>query len=100
MKEEKSDKEKVHTQEPQQQSASIAVRRQRRDIHKPARFTDMVAYALAVVDDFPCTYPKAILSLESSNWTGAMEDEMQSLKKNKTWKLAQLPKGKKAIGCK
>jgi len=25
---------------------------------------------------------------------------MQSLKKNKTWKLAQLPKGKKAIGCK
>ena len=29
-----------------------------------------------------------------------MEEEMQSLKKNKTWKLAQLPKSKKAIGCK
>ena len=29
-----------------------------------------------------------------------MEEEMQSLKKNKTWKLTQLPKGRKAIGCK
>ena len=29
-----------------------------------------------------------------------MEEEMQYLKKNKTWKLVQLPKGKKTIGCK
>ena len=97
----KSQKRKeVPTQEPQQQIASIAVRRQRRDIQKPACFMDMVAYALPVVDDVPSTYPKVILSSESGNWTGAMEEEMQSLKKNKTWKLAQLPKGKKAIGCK
>jgi len=60
----------------------------------------MVAYALPVVDDIPSTYPEAILSSKSGNWAGAMEEEMQSLKKNKTWKLAQLPKGKKAIGCK
>jgi len=59
-------------------------------IHKPARFMDMVAYALPVVGDIPSTYPEAILSSESGNWAGAMEEEMQS----------QLPKGKKAIGCK
>ncbi|KAM1402838.1 hypothetical protein ACFX2I_011521 [Malus domestica] len=29
-----------------------------------------------------------------------MGDEMNSLLKNKTWELAKLPKGKKAIGCK
>ncbi|KAM0977924.1 hypothetical protein ACFX13_014221 [Malus domestica] len=29
-----------------------------------------------------------------------MDEEMKSLHKNKTWKLVQLPKGKKAIGCK
>ena len=29
-----------------------------------------------------------------------MEEEMPSLHKNKTWKLTQLPKGRKAIGCK
>ena len=68
MTEEESDKEEVPTQEPQQQSTPIAVRRQRRDIHKPARFMDMVAYALPVVDDIPSTYPKAIMSSESGNW--------------------------------
>ena len=100
MAEEESDEEVVPTQESQQQSAPIAIRRQRRDIQKSARFMDMVAYALPVVGDIPSTYPKAILSSESGNWAGAMEEEMESLKKNKTWKLTQLPKGKKAIGCK
>lgn len=99
--EEESDEEEVPTQEPQQQSEPIATRRQKRDIRKPARFTDMVAYALPVVDDdIPSTYTEAILSPERGSWAGAMEEEMQSLEKNKTWKLTQLPKGKKAIGCK
>ena len=31
---------------------------------------------------------------------GAMEEEMQSLHKNKIWELVELPKGKRAIGCK
>ena len=29
-----------------------------------------------------------------------MEEEMQSIQKNQTWKLASLPKGKKTIECK
>ena len=29
-----------------------------------------------------------------------MDEEMNSLRKNQTWNLVQLPKGKKAIGCK
>ncbi|KAE8732040.1 F-box/kelch-repeat protein [Hibiscus syriacus] len=66
-----------------------------------ARFVDMVAYALPVVDDdIPITYQEAIQSLESDKWKSAMDEEMQSLQKNDTWKLAQLPKGKRAIGCK
>ena len=31
---------------------------------------------------------------------GAMEEEMQSLHKNQTWELVELPKGNRAIGCK
>ena len=31
---------------------------------------------------------------------GAMEEEIQSLHKNQTWELVELPKGKRAIGCK
>ncbi|KAG6385148.1 hypothetical protein SASPL_153976 [Salvia splendens] len=49
--EEESDDEEVPPQEPSQQSEPIAVRRTRRENKKPARFTDMVAYALPIVDD-------------------------------------------------
>lgn len=28
-----------------------------------------------------------------------MEEEMRALKRNKTWKLVDLPKGKKLVGC-
>ncbi|KAG6428742.1 hypothetical protein SASPL_112999 [Salvia splendens] len=52
--EEESDDEEVPPQEPSQQSEPIAVRRTRRENKKPARFADMVAYALPVVDDVPC----------------------------------------------
>src|ERR1044072_2575949 len=31
---------------------------------------------------------------------GAMQEEMESLKKNETWDLVPLPKGKRTIGCK
>ena len=60
MAEEESDEEEVSTQEPQQQQESIAVNRPRREIQKPARFVDMVAYALPVVDDVPSTFLEAV----------------------------------------
>ncbi|KAH9680676.1 hypothetical protein KPL71_026642 [Citrus sinensis] len=55
-----NDDEEVLTQEPSQQQDSIAYRRPRREIHRPARFVDMVAYALPIVDDdVPSTYREA-----------------------------------------
>ncbi|KAG8479822.1 hypothetical protein CXB51_029312 [Gossypium anomalum] len=93
--------EEVLTQEPLSTPEPVAVARPRREIRRPARFTDMVAYALPIVDDdIPVTYQEAMQSLESDKWKSAMDEEMQSLRKNNTWELAQLPKGKKAIGCK
>ncbi|KAG8479623.1 hypothetical protein CXB51_029456 [Gossypium anomalum] len=66
--------EEVPTEEPLQQQDSIAYRRPRREIRKPARFDDIVAYALPITDnDVSFTYTEAI-----SNPDG----------------------GKKAIGCK
>ena len=35
-----------------------------------------------------------------ARWMDAMEEEMQSLHKNQTWELVELPKGKRAMGCK
>ncbi|KAE8707872.1 hypothetical protein F3Y22_tig00110372pilonHSYRG00231 [Hibiscus syriacus] len=98
---EESEDEEVQTQEPLETPETLAVTRPRREIRRPARFVDMVAYALPVVDDdIPITYQEAIQSLESDKWKSAMDEEMQSLQKNDTWKLAQLLKGKRAIGCK
>ncbi|KAG8502451.1 hypothetical protein CXB51_000402 [Gossypium anomalum] len=93
--------EEVLTQEPLSTPEPVAVARPWREIRKPARFTDMVAYALPVADDdIPVTYQEVMQSLESDKWKSAMDEEMQSLRKNNTWELAQLPKGKRAIGCK
>ena len=33
-------------------------------------------------------------------WCNAMMEELEALKKNKTWELTYLPKGKNAVGCK
>ena len=37
---------------------------------------------------------------EKGTWMGVMEEEMQSLHKNQTWELMELPKGNRAIGYK
>ncbi|KAG8503986.1 hypothetical protein CXB51_002302 [Gossypium anomalum] len=49
--------EEVLTQEPLSTPEPVTVARPRREIRRPARFTNMVAYALPVVDDdIPITY--------------------------------------------
>ena len=94
--------EEVSNEEPQQQhDLPIAISRPRRETRKPARFEDMVAYAFPVVEEgIPQTFLEANSSPDKEKWKKAMDEEMQSLVKNHTWKLARLPKGKKAIGCK
>ncbi|KAE8696421.1 GDSL esterase/lipase APG [Hibiscus syriacus] len=92
---EESKDEEVQTQEPLETPELLAVTRPRREIRRPARFVDMVAYALPVVDDdIPITYQEAIQILESDKWKSVMDEEMQSLQKNNTWKLTQLSKAK------
>nr|GEX02178.1 hypothetical protein [Tanacetum cinerariifolium] len=61
---------------------------------KPLRFQDesnMVAYAFAAAKEEdthePLTYQKAVACEDSSKWKAAMKEEMDSLRKNKTWEL-------------
>ena len=61
----------------------------------------MVAYAFPVVEEgIPQTFLEANSSPDKEKWKKSMDEEMQSLVKNHTWKLARLPKGKKEIDCK
>ena len=94
--------EEVSNEEPQQQhDLPIVISRPRREIRTPARFEDMVAYAFPVVEEgIPQTFLEANSSPNKEKWKKTLDEEMQSIVKNHTWKLARLPKGKKAIGCK
>lgn len=53
--------------------------------------------ALLTESDEPTCYTEAAIHQE---WVEAMDREMQSIEKNKTWELAKLPVGKKPIGLK
>ncbi|KAL0303205.1 UNVERIFIED_CONTAM: Retrovirus-related Pol polyprotein from transposon TNT 1-94 [Sesamum radiatum] len=84
------------------QTYNLARDRQRRtNVKPPSRlgYEDMVSFALLVSGDEPTTFHGAITSQEKKEWMGAMVEE-ESLRKNYTWEPVQLPKGKKAIGCK
>ncbi|KAG8488518.1 hypothetical protein CXB51_016434 [Gossypium anomalum] len=79
---------------------SIAKNRIRREIKPPKKYVeaDLVAYALNVAEDIdanqePSNYSEAISCEDSEKWMFAMQEEMESLHKNKTWDLVKLPKG-------
>ncbi|KAG8498697.1 hypothetical protein CXB51_005124 [Gossypium anomalum] len=60
---------------------------------------DLVAYALNVAEDIdanqePSNYSEAISCEDSEKWMFAMQEEMESLHKNKTWDLVKLPKAR------
>lgn len=48
----------------------------------------------------PKTVSEALSSKDKQKWSQAMQEEMDSLKKNGTWVLSKLPEGRSAIGCK
>ena len=63
-------------------------------------FEDLVSYALLTNKEDPSTFEDAIESSGNDKCMEAMVKEIESLSKNKTWELTELPKGKKPIGCK
>ncbi|GKB10607.1 retrovirus-related pol polyprotein from transposon TNT 1-94 [Tanacetum coccineum] len=81
------------------QSYSLVRDRQKRNVRAPQRFRheDLVAYAFTLAEDIevqkPFTYGEAIGSLESKQWSLAMNEKMESLYKNNTWELVKPPKG-------
>ena len=48
----------------------------------------------------PQSYMEAMRTSESHQWRGAIEKELESLRKNGTYTVEPLPKGRKAVKCK
>lgn len=57
-----------------------------------------IDYCYKMVCNVPKTFREAVTSSDSKEWVDAMDEEMKSLKDNKTFTLTTLPEGKKAVG--
>ncbi|CAA7042916.1 unnamed protein product [Microthlaspi erraticum] len=91
----------------------LAKDRTRRDTKKPARLQDyqvddeededIAGYAYVVIEDGgrpePGNFQEALRDRDSDKWMNAADDEMDSLRKNETWKLVDRVKTQRAIGC-
>ncbi|KAH9648425.1 retrovirus-related pol polyprotein from transposon TNT 1-94-like protein [Citrus sinensis] len=84
----------------------LAKDRIRRTIKMPEKYgvADLISYALAVAEtetsDEPATYKQVMRTKDKRKWVAVMEEEMASLRKNKTWTLVKKPVDQKLVGCK
>nr|GEW22973.1 retrotransposon protein, putative, Ty1-copia subclass [Tanacetum cinerariifolium] len=74
---------------------------------KPLRFQDesnMATYTFVVAEEEdthePLTYQEVVACKDSFKWKAAMKEEMDSLRKNKTWELVYHPAGHNLVSCK
>ena len=61
-------------------------------------YEDMMAYTLVGYGDELTSYREVMDSSENAKWKAVMEDKMESLQKNRTWELCDLPKGRNLTG--
>ena len=76
--------------------------RDRSLLAKPKKFDDYVTTAEAFLTEMnePESYEEAVNSEDRENWKRAMNNEMESLAKNQTWELTDLPDDAESIPCK
>ena len=73
------------------------IRKSKRQRKETSFGNDFYTY---LIESDPLTYSEAISSSDSSFWNAAINTEIDSIIKNKTWILVDLPPGAKTIGCK
>ena len=66
----------------------------------PSYLDDYCSLVETVEDLDPVSYSQAINGHDAVNWMNAMREEIESIHKNQVWQLVDLPKDRKAIGCK
>eukprot|EP00253_Pinus_taeda_P028289 PITA_28289 len=98
-------KEAVEAFEPVQVSElvqqRVALRRSTRERKTPKRYEDSASScALITEDGEPSSYQEAVDDTDSEKWKTTMEEEMDSLAKNNTRDLVELPEGRSVVGCK
>ncbi|XP_050493837.1 uncharacterized protein LOC126875157 [Bombus huntii] len=74
--------------------------RERKKSERYGQTSSYFIYVNVVSADSPQTYEEALSGDASGSWKEAMDREMNSLIKNKTWKLVEKPKDKKVLDLK
>ena len=81
----------------------VAEKKSKRKINPVSRYGDPVSHFIYVnyVDaNVPNTFEEAMESHDSKQWKIAMDSEINSLNKNKTWQIVEQPKDKEVIDVK
>jgi len=66
----------------------------------PGAFVSQPAQSFAAsLGPEPTTYVQALGRSDAADWSKAAKEELDAHKLNGTWELADLPPGRKAIGC-
>jgi len=73
------------------------VRRSKRQRKETSFGDDSYTY---LVENDPISFLEATSALDAKHWDKAIKTELNSIKKNNTWTLVDLPKGAKPISCK
>ena len=69
------------------------------DVASVRDYVHHVAYNACQIIE-PKSLEEALISEHSKQWKAAADSEYESLMKSQTWKLVELPSGRKPIGCK
>ena len=86
--------EPAEQQAPQNPTPTSTLRRSARSYVPNRKYMN---FLLLTDGGEPECYDEACQVKDSSKWELAMKDEMKSLISNKTWELAELPMGKRAL---
>lgn len=75
------------------------VLRNRETIKRPRRYQEGIAQdtVFIALGDEPQNFEEAIHGLHANEWKRAMDEEMESLKRNKTWKIVNLEDAERTI---
>ena len=91
--------DRVEVEMPTQEER-VVLRRSTHVSHPPEKFVSGLDYVMLMDCGEPSFYKDAMSRDDKLKCERAMGSEMDSIEKNQTWELVQLPKGKNALLCK
>ena len=91
--------EKEESEEDQVDNVEFNVRPPARERRAPDRFGEWVTMASKDAVE-PATVSEALHGPHSEQWREAMQEEIDSLQEHDVYELTELPRGRKAVGCK